>query len=347
MAENSIPWPDTGGVTGDGREYTSNEWSQIWELLWQEVDSTDQGYVPGAWNKLAVTAPAANTIRVATGAALVHGHAYWNTANLDLTPASAPAGQTRKDTVILRCDWAGAAQYTVRAVAKAGDAVNYPSLTQVDDNTWEIPLANYIIDDAGAITDLADRREPIYHATMVSTAMLDDVCVTEGKIGALAVTEGKIGALAVTEGKIGAGAVTNTKLGAGAVTAAKTACYSRVSFVWHMPGEAATGQVTLEYPVPYDVILTGGYIICPTAPTGADLILDVHSGAGAGVTIWTVQANRPKIAAGATGPTAVTCPDVVNIAAGTRLFCVVDQIGSGDPGEDWTLVLAGKTALID
>lgn len=57
----------------------------------------------------------------------------------------------------------------------------------------------------------------------VATEDIQDLAVTEAKLGALAVTEAKLGALAVTEAKLGALAVTEAKLGAGSVAAAKLA----------------------------------------------------------------------------------------------------------------------------
>jgi len=61
-----------------------------------------------------------------------------------------------------------------------------------------------------------------------------------------------------------------------------------------------------------------------TAPTGADLIVDIHKD---GVTIFTDQNHRPRIAAGAyTGFT--TDIDVSAWADGSYLTCEIDQIGS-------------------
>lgn len=336
MAELSIPWPDTGGVTGDGRKYTAGEWADIWEGVFQEQDSADQGYLLGVGGELAVTAPAANTIRVATGKAFVRGHYYINTANNDLTPASAPGGQTRKDRCVLRCDWVGGAQYTVAAVISTGDAVNYPALTQVDDNTWDIPLARYVIDDAGAITGLTDDRVPCYFNSKVATAMLDDLVVTAAKLAANAVTTVKITDLNVT----------TDKLAAGAVTAAKTVALVPGGFVWYIYGDAEVGKVPFIFVPDKAITITGGRIYANTAPTGASLILDIHSGAGAGTTIWTTQGNRPTLAATNTGPEALTAPDVTAIPAGTVLALYVDQIGSTLPGSDVALLLAYTTALV-
>ncbi len=220
-------------------------------------------------------------------------------------------------------------------------------------------------------------------ALAVTEVKIGALAVTEGKIGALAVTAGKIGANAVTTAKILAANVTADSLaaaiagdglagGAGSalsvnvdgstieinadalrvkdagITLAKLAAavYSEGAFVWHFAGTAATGALTFEQVAPFALTLTGGYIIANIAPTGATMIWDMHSGAAGGTTVFTTQANRPTLAAGATGPTAVVAPDVTAIGAGTRLVAYIDQVGSTIAGSSITLVMAFKKALV-
>lgn len=66
------------------------------------------------------------------------------------------------------------------------------------------------------------------------------------------------------------------------------------------------------------------------APTGADLIVDIHKN---GVTVFTTQENRPTIAAGATTGTSVA-PDITAIAEGDLIEFFVDQVGSTVAGTD-------------
>lgn len=142
------------------------------------------------------------------------------------------------------------------------------------------------------------------------------------------------------------GTVGTDALEASCVTAAKVAALGRGAFVWSVGGTLAVAtNAGIEFAAPYALTLTGGYIIAKTAPTAASLIMDVHSGAAAGTTVFTTQGNRPTLAAAATGPTAVVAPDVTSISAGTRLFCAIDQIGSTVAGADVTLVLAYTYAL--
>jgi hypothetical protein len=65
-----------------------------------------------------------------------------------------------------------------------------------------------------------------------------------------------------------------------------------------------------------------------TAPVGADLIVDININ---GTTIFTNQANRPTIAAGATTGLSGT-PDVQSVSAGDEVSADIDQVGSTTAG---------------
>jgi hypothetical protein len=80
-------------------------------------------------------------------------------------------------------------------------------------------------------------------------------------------------------------------------------------------------------------VITEVFIAVSTAPTGANLIVDIHKD---GVTIFTNQAHRPEIvAAGFTDGT--TDIDVPNWADGEYLTAIVDQIGSAITGANLTI----------
>ena len=156
MAQFSWPWPDTSGAEGDGRKITAEEFAALL------AHSFSEGVLPTS-NRLVVTSSGANTIDVATGEAIVRGRYYNNSAALALTPASAGAGTTRKDAVVLECDWGGTGstdQYTVRAITIEGTAGAYPALTQTINVLWQHLLYHYTISDAGAITAITDCRTP-------------------------------------------------------------------------------------------------------------------------------------------------------------------------------------------
>lgn len=73
-----------------------------------------------------------------------------------------------------------------------------------------------------------------------------------------------------------------------------------------------------------------------TAPTGADIILDVHKN---GTTIFTTQGNRPTIAIGAFDSGEVSNMDVTTLTKGDYLTLDIDQIGSVIPGKNMVVRL--------
>ena len=91
---------------------------------------------------------------------------------------------------------------------------------------------------------------------------------------------------------------------------------------------------THEYPVRLrEVTLRAG-----TAPTGADLIVDVNVN---DTTAFSAQTGRPKIVAGQTTGAAVPAitGDPVNVQPGQTVTVDVDQIGSTVAGSDLTVVV--------
>ncbi len=161
MAQTSRPWSTTG--TGDGAltGYTADQWATSWRQMLR-AHTADRGVIISCGNSLSVSNPAGSTIRVPTGAAIVHGVWYENDAQADYTPGDGtyPALPTdnRIHRVVLRKNWTA---QTVRIAFISGtDAVapTTPSLTQLDGATWEIPLAQFQISSAGAISGFTDQR---------------------------------------------------------------------------------------------------------------------------------------------------------------------------------------------
>lgn len=115
-------------------------------------------------------------------------------------------------------------------------------------------------------------------------------------------------------------------------------------------GPIGTGYYTFTVPGTLSVVagtvriynLTGRaltisrvHLAVNTAPVGAAIIADVNEN---GTTIFTNQANRPQITAGAnTGET--TTIDDSSLANGNYLTIDVDQIGSGVAGSDLTATI--------
>jgi hypothetical protein len=145
MAENSLFW---GGTTiGDCGPYNNDEFSDfITKLLLP--DRTTEGILIGVDNELAVTNPAGLTISVDTGAALVDGKLYENTAAWT-DAVVAPVSGINYYTLVLRKDFS---LQTVRLELLAPSLVGYPTPTQTDGITWEIIVAHIKITDASVIT---------------------------------------------------------------------------------------------------------------------------------------------------------------------------------------------------
>jgi hypothetical protein len=106
---------------------------------------------------LSVTGSGATTVAVAAGRASVNGYYYHNSATKNLTVTANAGSQARVDLVILRAD---PVAETVTAVYKTG-GTTAPTLTQDDDGTWEIPLAQCTVAAGASVVTAAnvlDRR---------------------------------------------------------------------------------------------------------------------------------------------------------------------------------------------
>lgn len=117
-----------------------------------------------------------------------------------------------------------------------------------------------------------------------------------------------------------------------------------ITLAFSIPGALTTGQKTQRLLAPCAITLTKVRLVIDTAPTGASVIIDVHTGTGAGTTIFTTQGNRPTILA--TEKTAVSsAPDVTAIAEADEFSVIVDQIGSTIAGSDLTIEVIGTQTV--
>ncbi|WP_428956234.1 hypothetical protein [Streptomyces sp. cg35] len=146
MAEFSAPF--------DGAPITTElQWSRMarrWGLdgvhTYDPNDST-----------LKVTASGANTVLVAPGGAFVNGFYYNNDANKTLSVPANAGGTARIDLVVLRADMAA---NKVTAEYKTG-GTSAPTLTQVENGVWEIPIAQCAVAAGASVVAAAntiDRR---------------------------------------------------------------------------------------------------------------------------------------------------------------------------------------------
>jgi hypothetical protein len=101
-------------------------------------------------------------------------------------------------------------------------------------------------------------------------------------------------------------------------------------------GTLAVAAGTQRMPVDGTYTIVGTRLMVGTAPTGANLIIDVNKN---GTTIYTTQANRPTITASANSGGPGVTPDVTALVAGDYLTIDVDQVGSTIAGSDLTVTI--------
>ncbi|HSX16872.1 MAG TPA: hypothetical protein VLH86_02105 [Patescibacteria group bacterium] len=128
-------------------------------------------------------------------------------------------------------------------------------------------------------------------------------------------------------------------LGAGANQAAAGNHAHTLTFsltAYSKQGSLTVSTGTMRLPIDGAYTIVGTRLMVGTAPTGADLVIDVNKN---GTTIYTTQANRPKVLAGANAGGPGSTPDVTALVAGDYLTVDVDQIGSTVAGSDLTVTI--------
>lgn len=109
-----------------------------------------------------------------------------------------------------------------------------------------------------------------------------------------------------------------------------------IPVAWFVSGNLTTqtGAAFFRAPVAYTIKHVRLY--AGTAPTGANLIVDVNKN---GTTVFTTQGNRPTMTDGQQDEDATTAPDVTAVAAGDRLSVDIDQIGSSVAGANLSVIV--------
>lgn len=158
MSEFSYWWSTSGTPSGDQvASYSQSHLKYIAEIL--ASCHGHEGIAPNYLNALAGSVPGANTVRIASGGALVDGKPYHSDADVDVTiPSAAGGGNTRIDRIVLRASWAG---YAIRITRIPGvDAANptVPALTQISGDTYDIPIYQAKVTTGGVVT-LTDERQ--------------------------------------------------------------------------------------------------------------------------------------------------------------------------------------------
>lgn len=114
---------------------------------------------------------------------------------------------------------------------------------------------------------------------------------------------------------------------------------NRPAFVFTVTGTLVTGtSVTPILIAPRTLTIVKAYANVKTAPTGANLVLDINKNAS---TLWSTQTDRLTIVAGATSGTQ-TSFNVTNLVEGDILTLDLDSAGSTVAGADLTVTLRCK-----
>lgn len=163
MAETSRPWQ---GITqGDPGPYSATQWRQVWARgMAFAGQNANYGPLRGVDNELEVTAtnPVSNQVTLGSGAAIVQGAWYYNSADVNITIQANGSGNPRIDLIILQVDYvAQTVRYsTLQGTPAVSPAI--PNLTQSAGTLWQIPLAQIAVASGFATiasTDIIDRRE--------------------------------------------------------------------------------------------------------------------------------------------------------------------------------------------
>lgn len=103
--------------------------------------------------------------------------------------------------------------------------------------------------------------------------------------------------------------------------------------IFTVPGALGTGSGKARFYVPGPVTLGNVRASVGTAPLGSEIIVDVNVN---GSTVFTTQANRPKIFSGEI-TVATSTPDIQELDTGDYISVDVDAVGSVYPGADLTV----------
>ncbi len=235
MAESSILW--TTGALGDGlNPYTMGQVAQTWMRAMFLRNMNTQGVCFSYLNDLAITNPANQDLTVDTGAAVVAGFPYFNTAAVTKT-VTIPIVNITGWRLILRASWA-AQTVRITLLESADGVAAIPGKTQNDGVTWDINLAYGTCDLAGVLT-LVDNREYLMYnirlnatangRTSMQTGWFDTAAVLD-KFAESSFTTANLQWL-IPDGAFTAAAATRALFGAGIWTATEIADRTRTLWV--------------------------------------------------------------------------------------------------------------------
>jgi hypothetical protein len=157
MTEFSFPWSCTVSGDGGATSYSLAIVEDTNKFL-NNLTPDTAGVIywtqsPNA-GLLEPTNPAGSTVRIASGVGIVEGWLYTNDANVDFDINAAPGNASATDIIVLQ---RVAASQTVR-LARIGGAAGVKAVLTQNAATWEVPIADVVLDGAGNFSSLVDAR---------------------------------------------------------------------------------------------------------------------------------------------------------------------------------------------
>jgi len=156
MTEFSFPWQCT--ATGDGGPNSLSLSMVIATNQLLQNNLANSGVVywtrsPYA-NLLEPTNPSGGIVRIASGIGIVEGWLYTNDANVDFNINAAVGSASATDIIVLR---RSLLNQTVR-LARIRGAIGARAVLTQNAATWEVPIADVVLDGAGNFSSLVDAR---------------------------------------------------------------------------------------------------------------------------------------------------------------------------------------------
>lgn len=106
---------------------------------------------------------------------------------------------------------------------------------------------------------------------------------------------------------------------------------------FHVDGAlVVTTDVGGVWVAPNDGVIVGVYLHCQQTGSSGTTIVDVNKN---GTTIFTIQGNRPALAAGTFPPVAIATPDITTLQEQDVLSVDIDQVATGASGLSLTVAM--------
>ena len=302
-------------------------------------------------HQVKVTTTGANAITVSNvNVYVVLRWAYVGAANTAMT-FTAVSTTSANDVVVGKCVYTGATLTGFDYTLRTNPVVLYKNLLvePLETAAMYVRIRGGKISNGAGVIDIVDQISPVFTAPGSNSRI--DVVVSDSS-GVISIIQGVSSATPVAPdyaGKLGLAEVTLTSVSSTITSAmirnvanATPAAVAYKSYVDNRTIKTVVftqaytlivGSSPFQIRFPMNGTITGVYGYMGSAPTGANIILDVWVN---GVSIWNSGANRLNIVAGATSGSQTTINNAA-ITAGQVITFSIAQVGSTLGGDNLTL----------